>query len=238
MIGYKLKSPFFIKKIFRKIRWHLNFGNSQKYWEQRYRSGGGSGPGSHGRLAAFKAQILNDFVQHNDIQSVMEFGFGDGSQLQLARYPSYLGVEVSHSALAAASNSHSARPNFKLIHMADLQPHHKAELVLSLDVVYHLIEDHIFHEHMRSLFDHTNRYVIIYSSSDTRLSPAPHVRHRNFKEWIAKNRPDYRLISQTPNRHPFDPTQPEQTSFADFFIYGLFNGSDFCQGRMANETVS
>src|ERR1041385_8036217 len=74
-------------------------GGSAQYWEARYREGGNSGDGSYGRLASFKAQVLNDFVARNQIRSVVEFGCGDGNQLSLAQYPKYLGLDVSPTAV-------------------------------------------------------------------------------------------------------------------------------------------
>ena len=81
-------------------RRNRHFEGSQEYWERRYAGGGTSGAGSAGRLAAFKAQFLNDFVRAHDVTSVVEFGCGDGNQLALAAYPRYLGLDVSPASLA------------------------------------------------------------------------------------------------------------------------------------------
>src|SRR5579864_6395854 len=75
------------------------FPGSQTYWDQRYAEGGTSGSGSYGEQAAFKAEILNGFVARHGIQSVIEFGCGDGNQLSLASYPSYVGLDVSRTAI-------------------------------------------------------------------------------------------------------------------------------------------
>jgi SAM-dependent methyltransferase len=75
------------------------FPGSKKYWDNRYCQGGHSGAGSYGQLAEFKADVLNKFVLENDIQSVIEFGCGDGNQLSLAKYPHYIGIDVSPKAI-------------------------------------------------------------------------------------------------------------------------------------------
>ena len=49
--------------------------------------GGNSGAGSYNKIAIFKAKIMNQFVLENNIQHVIEFGFGDGAQLERAKYP-------------------------------------------------------------------------------------------------------------------------------------------------------
>ena len=62
----------------------LRFSGSGEFWESRYQRGETSGGGSYGRLAQFKAQTLNRFVEENEIASVIEFGCGDGHQLSHA----------------------------------------------------------------------------------------------------------------------------------------------------------
>ena len=39
-----------------------------------------------------------------------------------------------------------------------------ADLALSLDVIYHLVEDNVFEHYMQMLFKASNKYVIIYAS--------------------------------------------------------------------------
>jgi hypothetical protein len=82
------------------LRQQVAFRGSATYWEQNYARGGTSGPGSYGHLALGKAAFLNTFVREHDVRSVIEFGCGDGAQLSLADYPSYVGLEVSRSAIA------------------------------------------------------------------------------------------------------------------------------------------
>src|SRR5262245_48146126 len=77
----------------------LTFPGSANFWESVYRQGGTSGPGSYGHLARYKAEILNHFVRSNGVRRVIEFGCGDGAQLQLAEYPEYVGVDVSAAAV-------------------------------------------------------------------------------------------------------------------------------------------
>lgn len=204
------------------IRRRLGFRDSSSYWEKRYQQGKTSGVGSYGRLAAYKAEVLNEFVVKNDVQSVIEFGCGDGTQLALAKYPSYVGVDVAQGSIAlcekrfAGDTSKSFYLTTKI--PADLGQFY---LALSLDVVYHLVEDEVFEAYMRSLFAHAGRFVIIYSSNKVEPSGVPHVRHRFFTKWIEENAPQWRQIGVIPNRYPEDPNQPDDTSFADFYIFEL-----------------
>jgi len=199
---------------------NLVFPGSAPYWESVYRQGGTSGPGSYGRLARFKAEILNQFVQANNIQRVIEFGCGDGAQLQLARYPQYVGVDVAAESVARCS-SLFARDHTKRFYHLDAVPADIGEfdLAISLDVIYHLVEKSVFDAYMRRLFDSSQRYVVIYSSNHDALTPATHVRHRKFTAWIARNRTAWQQHGFVANRFPSDPAQPEETSFADFYIF-------------------
>lgn len=193
--------------------------SSATYWEQRYRAGGHSGAGSYGRLAGFKAAFLNAFVRDNRIGGAIEFGCGDGNQLALLDVPDYLGLDVAPSAIAACRARFAGQPgrSFRLMH--DRESLAAAELTLSLDVVYHLVEDEVFAAYMQDLFDHAWRYVIIYASDVEQSWPSRHVRHRRFTRHVAEHFPEWRLSATVPNLYPYDPQRPEETSFAAFHVY-------------------
>ena len=88
-----------INKLIIKFR-QVFFSDSVTLWEQRYLMGGNSGQGSYGVLAEFKAKIVNQFVEEFEVKSLVEFGCGDGSQLMLANYPRYVGLDVSQKAVS------------------------------------------------------------------------------------------------------------------------------------------
>lgn len=193
--------------------------DSADYWESRYNEGRTSGAGSYNRLAHFKADVLNAFVDEHDVQSVIEFGSGDGSQLQLATYPRYIGVDVSRTAVAATRQRYAGDPSKSFFHSDELGPDHKGELSLSLDVVYHLVEDRVFERYMAQLFDAATRFVIVYSSNREGLGDSAHVRHRRFTDWIKKHRPAFRQIGVLTNPYPEDVRDLDNTSFADFYFF-------------------
>jgi cyclopropane fatty-acyl-phospholipid synthase-like methyltransferase len=193
------------------------FPGSSAYWEGRYVNGGNSGVGSYGKFAEFKAEVINAFVAKNDIQSVIEFGCGDGSQLKLARYPRYAGFDVSESAIKKCKETFSSDPT-KTFDLVDRYGGQAADLAMSLDVIYHLVEDDVFEKYMRTLFDAGDRFVIIYSSDVDYSQPEKHVKHRKFSRWVQQFHPDFRLREHILNRYPFRGDATEG-SFADFFIY-------------------
>ncbi len=192
------------------------FEGSQRYWAKRYASGGTSGPGSYGKLAEFKAEILNAFVRDHGIRTVIELGCGDGNQLTLAAYPAYLGLDVTPEAVERCRSRFAGDPG-KEFRLVSEHRGERAELALSLDVIFHLVEDDLFDEYMRRLFASAERFVIVYSSNHDERAPAPHVRHRCFTRWIEGNAADWRLKAHVPNRHPY--RNEEEGSFADFFVY-------------------
>ncbi len=205
--------------IARRIYWRLlarrrdpePFPGSAAYWEKRYATGGNSGLGSYGLFAEFKADALNTFVDTHQVQSVIEFGCGDGNQLSLARYPTYLGLDVSSTAISKCKEIFKS-DRHKSFRLTSGYSGETADLALSLDVIYHLVEDNVFEHYMQMLFKASNKDVIIYASDtdDNRGYVEPHVRHRKFTNWVKENLPNWELAEHLPNR---------VGSFLEFFIY-------------------
>jgi hypothetical protein len=199
----------------------LQFSSSSaQYWEDRYSLGGNSGAGSYGHLAEFKARILNKFVEDRRLQSVIEFGSGDGAQLELARYPAYTGVDVSARAVELCRSRFKADPSKRFILASSPEASSaRAELAMSLDVIYHLVEDSVYDEYMTRLVSAAEKFICVYSSNAARESPDKHVRHRAFTDWMANNAPTWKLLSKIDNPFPEDPARPSHTSWADFYFF-------------------
>ncbi|MEH6657584.1 hypothetical protein [Leeuwenhoekiella marinoflava] len=198
--------------------------NSREYWESRYQNGGNSGSGSYGCLANFKAEVLNDFVNKHQIKSIIEFGSGDGNQLNLANYPKYIGYDVSEKAIEICKEKFKQDPTkeFRILEES-LSLNGHAELCLSLDVIFHLIEYPVFDSYMRTLFSSSTNYVIIYSSNNE-FEMAKHVKSRDFQKWIIKNLGNkWELFRVVKNKYPYNETKPDETSFSDFFFYKKVN---------------
>ena len=201
----------------RQILLTLTSRSSGQYWERRYRAGMTSGVGSYGVLSEFKAELLNAFVASNDVRTVLEFGCGDGNQLKLAAYPLYLGLDVSKTAIDRCRERFEGDDTksflwydpARTINIANFL---NADLTLSLDVLYHLVEDDVYWRYLRDLFSTSRRFVIIYSSDGEAKSAIPHVRHRPLTVDVARHCPEFRLLDRIANRYP-------EQSFCSFFIY-------------------
>ncbi|MDB4589761.1 class I SAM-dependent methyltransferase, partial [Verrucomicrobiales bacterium] len=195
------------------------FSSSEKYWIDRYREGGNSGDGSYGKLAEFKAEVINRFVSEQQISTIVEFGCGDGNQLEMASYPSYLGFDVSQGAIDLCKSKFSDDAS-KDFFLTDEYVDQVAELAMSLDVVFHLVEDDVFGLYMSRLFESSSKFVIVFSSNtdDNMNEMAEHVKHRHFTKWIDSNQPEWTLLKHLPNRYPWD-GDTKTGSFADFYIF-------------------
>ena len=94
-----------------------------------------------------------------------------------------------------------------------------ADLALSIDVIYHLVEEEVYKNYLKLLFNGSSNLVVIYSSNEEVYNPEfPHVKHRLFSEYVKKEFSDYRMIQHIPNKYPFD-SEVRESSRADFFIY-------------------
>ena len=199
------------------LRQRLAFTGSAYYWERNYARGATSGSGSYGSLGEGKSRFLNNLVRERAVHSVIEFGCGDGNQLAMAEYPSYVGLDVSRAAIACCQRRFADDPakSFFLYDgscFTDRAGVFTADLALSLDVVYHLTEDTVFETYLRHLFAAGRRLVVIYSTNMEISGTAPHVRHRRFTPWVAANCPEWALaeVTRGPNA---------EYARADFFVY-------------------
>jgi SAM-dependent methyltransferase len=194
--------------------------STSTYWEARYGAAGTSGSGSRGRLLAYKAALVNGLIAGNGIDSVLDLGSGDGALAALLTARRYTGIDVSATTVARCAARFATRPHFRFLTDDRAGDAPQADLGLSLDVVFHLVEDAAFAAHLRLLFGQARHLVLIYSSNVEQSWPSPHVRHRRFTDSIAATQPDWRMLAHLPNPYPFDPACPDETSFADFFLYG------------------
>jgi SAM-dependent methyltransferase len=213
----------YFRNILKQIRKSKNgFPGSSAYWESRYLQGGNSGAGSYNRLAEFKAKILNDFCAKNNIEKVIEFGCGDGNQLTLAKYNQYIGLDVSQKSIEICNEKfkNDLTKEFYSLNSTNLgEAKFKSDLVISLDVIFHLVEDDVFNTYMGNLFNVSSKYVIIYSSNYEAKTNVSHVRHRHFTDYIEKKYLNFKLINFIKNQYPFDANDPNNTSFADFYFF-------------------
>jgi SAM-dependent methyltransferase len=203
------------------------FRDSASYWEKRYAAGGNSGQGSYDYAAQWKAQTVNALVRTYQVRSVIEFGCGDGQQLSLGEYPSYIGTDISQSAVArcilrfASDNTKSFLVLDPRLIADPLRVLH-ADMSLSLDVLFHLVEDEARNTYLKGLFRAADRLVVIYSSNGPiQLPTGPHERHREFTSWVRENCHAWQLIEEIRSDEQAERlrTGVEDGGAVHFFVY-------------------
>ncbi len=163
------------------------------YWNERYRKGWSSGVGSEGNNARIKAGIVNRWIAENAIKSVVDWGCGDGTTLShLEGFDHYTGVDVSEVIL----RTNAAKfPGLSFVRL-DPRNYLRADMALSMDVLFHQIEDDEFHRHLDQLFSSARKAVVIGSTDDDRGRTAKHVMRRAFTPVVAYRFPQWRLHKQ------------------------------------------
>lgn len=183
---------FKIRKVYTLL--FKKFPGSAEYWEDRYSSNLTSGEGSYGNFAEFKSRILNNFVQEKKISQIIELGCGDGEQLKYAIYPKYIGFDVSDTVLNLCKKLFANDLSKEFHNIKNFKNDDDYDCIISLDVIYHLVEDNVFNDYMHKLFT-SNKYVIIYSTNYNSIFYfGHHVRHRRFTNWVEQYYPDFELI--------------------------------------------
>jgi hypothetical protein len=198
--------------------------SSAAYWEGRYKTGGNSGAGSYNELAEFKAEILNKAFVEYGIKQVTEFGCGDGHQLSKLEINSYIGLDVSETAIKKCTELFHSDPHksFFLYQSAAFTDHHhlfQSDAAISLDVLFHLVEYPVFEKYLMDLFSSARRLVIIYGADLDYLPGTPHEYYRKFTGYISLNFPEWQLEKLVKNIYPSKSPEDREGSLCDFYFY-------------------
>ena len=189
-----------------------------KIWEKRYRSGGNSGAGSYGVLEEFKRNVINDLIEENNIASVLDLGCGDGNQIKLLKLKKYTGFDISKTIIKKCQNIYKNDKTKNFVHYngLDIDNNYSSELGLSLDVLYHLMEEDMFFKYLKNLFTLSNKYIIIYSQNknhgEIETNPNGHIKGRNFTDYVENTFKNWKLLKKIDQKYP-------ELSSADFYIY-------------------
>jgi tetratricopeptide (TPR) repeat protein len=158
------------------------------YWNDRYVNGGNSGSGSYGELAQFKADVINQFIKSNNITSTIEFGCGDGNQLSLINYTDYTGFDISEAAVKICKKRYEkdSKKQFFAYSPSDYKNLNieQADLVVCLDVLYHIIDESDFINTLDAIFTSSKKYVILYTIIETPGQTSAHIKHREISSYI------------------------------------------------------
>ena len=187
--------------------------NTKIYWTNRYKTGGNSGAGSYNDLYILKRDIINDIISKKDIKSIIDFGCGDGNQIKEINIKKYIGFDIADSSINICKKKYNDDKtkefyNYNMINSIDMK---SANLTLSLDVLYHILEDDLFIDYIKNFFNYSNNYVLIYSSN-VKGTKNQHIYTRKFTDYISNLFPNWQLIKKIDQKYP-------TKSSADFYLY-------------------
>ena len=181
-------------------------------WERYYQTGYTSGAGSYGVLAAFKAEVVNEFIEDHEVQTVLDIGCGDGNQLSLLNCPIYYGVDVSPTVIEICKKKFNSDPtkHFSLYNPNVENDLPECDLVLCLDVLYHIIPEKDFNLTLDDIFFHAKKGIILYTIMFDSGAKGSHIYTRNTIQYLDRY-PDWEIWKIIYQKYP-------KKSGADFLI--------------------
>tara|TARA_R110002126_G_scaffold291650_1_gene454847 strand:+ start:1712 stop:2308 length:597 start_codon:yes stop_codon:yes gene_type:complete len=185
--------------------------SSGEYWERRYESKGNSGLGSYGKNCNYKAMVINKFLEESGIQSVLELGCGDGNQLSHINYKEYHGFDISDIAIELCNQKFKNKENYYFTSDVD-RLSNAYDAVLSLDVIYHIVEDELYYQYIDDLFGRSSKYVVVFSSNFSNNPASQHIRHRSFTTDVENYVDNFKLYTTLE-------TPKEVLTSANFYFY-------------------
>ena len=168
------------------------------YWDNRYVSGRNSGAGSYGDESEVKASYVNNTIEKNNIKTILELGCGDGNQLSMFDIENYVGYDISPDIIKKCKDKFKGDET-KIFRTFDINKSNiidNHEMVISLDVIFHLVIDGAFERYMNVLFD-SSKYVLIYTMQNIEENTRKHAEHVLFRDvlsWTKNNAKNYELI--------------------------------------------
>jgi hypothetical protein len=212
-----LKMDILVRQAIRELSlgYTKRFENSNQYWKNVYKWGGNSGKGSRGDLAAEKADFVNAFCRAHDIDTVVEFGSGDGVCASMIEVERYIGFDISDTALKFARSRCQNQDTHRLFNYdkwtleqirSKVSENKLSDniLNLSMDVMYHLVEDKVLNQYIDCLCKTPSKYVAVFSTDPgVDGSAARHVRQRAYSP-ILLSKYGLRLVQAQPLKSDHD----------------------------------
>ncbi len=166
----------------------------KKYWDTHYRTGGESGRGSVGSFRKWKWKVINQYLNIKD-KSVLDVGCGDLSFVKGKKFHDYLGLDISPTII---ERNREKRPDLNFFVNDVTRPNLQAkqyDVVLCMDLLFHIMTDEGFENLLRNLSHWTGEYLFLINWCN---NPLPYRNDnyqyfRNLISWFDKL-PDLELI--------------------------------------------
>ncbi len=126
--------------------------------------------------------MINGLVTSNSLDTVLEFGCGDGNQLSYYSLQNYLGLDVAEKAVELCSEKFADDPSkrFRLIRPGEDVDFGRFDLVMSLEVLMHVVDEGDFLWTLDNIFRHSDNYVVILTPL-TPLMDFPKGSHEKYR---------------------------------------------------------
>jgi len=140
----------------------------KEFWNKKYSEGGISGKGSIGKYRNWKWGMINQVI--GVFNSVIDVGCGDLSfwkhpiALRIGKQKDfrYTGIDISEFII----NKHKVfapRYNFICSGSHNLESIDKAQVVLCLDLLFHIMDDFRFELTLNNLCEYSDEWIVIYT---------------------------------------------------------------------------
>jgi cyclopropane fatty-acyl-phospholipid synthase-like methyltransferase len=186
--------------------------NTKNIWESRYNNGGNSGNGTYNELYIFKRDIINDIINKYNIKNIIDFGCGDGNQIKEFNIDKYVGIDIALSAINICKMKYkddNTKSFFTYNEINNIKSQY--DLSISLDVLYHILEEDLFIDYLKKIFNFSSKYILIYSSNYDGHTEG-HMHTRKFTNYVEKLFPNWVLNIKIKQIYP-------KKSSADFYLY-------------------
>lgn len=178
-----------------------------EYWENRYRSGKTSGPGSIGLFREWKWFTIDSYVE---IQSVNDFGCGDLSFWDDRTCGDYLGIDISPTIIEL---NRKRRPEWSFL-CADLCSKldvSSKQVVFAMDILFHIMDSKKLELFFENCCVSANKFIFIHNW--VRIPPGlkedNYQRFQNLSEYYGLlNSHGFNLAGIENNPHSGSPNNP------------------------------
>jgi 2-polyprenyl-3-methyl-5-hydroxy-6-metoxy-1,4-benzoquinol methylase len=188
----------------------------EKYWQEWYSAGNNSGQGSMGELLEFKAAFINKHLE--GVNSVFDFGCGDGSLSRLLNIENYFGIDVSKEIVSKCNKQKKkTNHNYEQASFIDINPEFikskiQPEALMCIDALYHVMDNSVVDKTLENLFSGISPLVILYTIPNEKMS-GEKIGAINFydnSKKLSKITQDWKLVEET---------KPRGISGAAFFVW-------------------
>lgn len=129
------------------------------YWNQLYKSGGTSGPGSIGKIRDWKWRIIRHYA--GDPKEILDVGCGDLSFWDGRDCASYLGIDIAPEVLA---RDRLRRPSWTFIAVSAAVPLKvRRRVVFCFDLLFHVLNDNEYFAIVDNLCAYTGEWLFVFT---------------------------------------------------------------------------